>query len=131
MEEFYSNWLRINKKENAEIKNKEELLIGSDAAVFEPTNIVYETPDLKLIVEKGFHKKQKKFKLQDAMYYLKVIPTQSNELPELTEILDFLYAGFIHILDEIKSFYEPGNNMSKLTKIFIRRRDSQAQTQSG
>ena len=35
-----------------------------------PTDLVYEDNDLKLIVKKGFHQRQKTFKLQVVIYYL-------------------------------------------------------------
>ena len=50
------------------------------------------------------------------MFHLKIIPKETTASPLLLDILDFLHAGFLHILDEIKQFYNPEeHNIAYLT----------------
>jgi len=102
MEEFYQRWLKLQTKNDSGI--------GTQTAEVQktPTDIIYENSQLKLILEKGVHKKQKIFRIEDHLFYVKIVPKTKNELPFLSDILDFLHAGFIHILDEIKLFYKKG-----------------------
>lgn len=108
MEEFYKKWLKL-----------QNIPEPSVAEEFEPTNIIFENNQYKLIVEKGFHKKQKNFRLQDHLFYLKLIPKTSTQPPLLSDILDFLHAGFIHILDEIKHFYKKGISFKFSYQLYI------------
>lgn len=133
MDSFYKRWLRSDSKANKSVNNAKEqsLLEGNegqstenergtndnvdneaddtqdDAIVSKPSDISFENKDFSLVVEKGFHKRQKNFRLQDHMFYFKIVPKNSNKhLPLLTDIFDFLHAGFLHILDSIKQFYK-------------------------
>lgn len=101
MEVFYKNWLKL--------QNLSDSGIADDQ--FEPTNIIFENNQFKLVLEKGYHKRQKIFRLEDHLFYLKLIPKTSSDPPLLSDILDFLHAGFIHILDEIKHFYKAGKKI--------------------
>jgi len=123
MEEFYKNWLRLQRQKGSnidEVKRNEPSTTevsteptseesATEPKVTKPSDIVYESQDLKLIVQKGFHKRQKIFRLDDHLYYIKIQSKNSSKAPLLLEILDFLNAGFVHILDEIKSHYKTGN----------------------
>jgi len=82
-----------------------------------PTEIVYETDSLKLVVEKGAFKRQKNFRLQDHLFYFKIIPKKTNEkLPLLSDLYDFLHAALLHTLESIKTFYKPeDHNVAYLT----------------
>lgn len=103
MEEFYRNWIQLQQNEaeheNDDPNNEEQDINEA------PTNIIYETQDLKLIVEQGVHKRQRVFRLQDHVFYIKIVPKVESQPPLLSDLLDFLHAGFVHILDEIKKFY--------------------------
>jgi len=121
MDSFYKRWLRSDSKANKSINDaKEQPVRGlndneandandthDDVVVSQPSDISFENKDFSLVVQKGFHKRQKNFRLQDHMFYFKIVPKNSNEhLPLLTDIFDFLHAGFLHILDSIKQFYK-------------------------
>lgn len=109
MEEFYRRWLNIQQQTSSKQKQQKSSNQEQASRPISPDNasdIVYETPELKLIVQKGFHKKQKMFRLQDHLYYIKIVP-KKEQLPMLSSILDFLHSGFLHILDQIKHFYAP------------------------
>jgi hypothetical protein len=82
-----------------------------------PTDIIYETDTLKLVVEKGAFKRQKNFRLQDHLFYFKIVQKKSNEnLPLLTDLYDFLHAALLHTLESIKTFYKPeDHNVAYLT----------------
>lgn len=111
MEEFYKNWVKLHQKTNStEDEINTEFVDEDSEPISDASQLIYETKDLKLIVEKGFHKRQKNFKLQDHLFYLKIEQKHKAEPPLLWDILDFLHAAFIHILDEIKSFYKMGNH---------------------
>ena len=98
MEEFYRKWLKLQEPKSN---------ISSEPVVYEPTDIIYESPQLMLIVEKGIHKRQRVFRLDDHMYYFKIVPKGHTGMPLLSEMLDFLHSGFIHVLTELKRFYKP------------------------
>lgn len=123
MERFYlehfKNWLKLNDDENQALKDPEieqesENDQSSQTVYDNQTDIIFENSDLKLIVEKGLHKRQKKFKLQDHLFYFRILQKQkSKRMPLLIEILDFLHAAFTHVLESIKTFYHPGKLRKK------------------
>lgn len=125
MESFYKRWLRSDSKINNSVRKtssdiSEQVADSNEpevSVVETPSDITYENDTFKLIVEKGFHKRQKRFRLEDHMFYFKVVPKNSkSQLPKLSDILDFLHAGFLHLLDSIKTFYEPNDkNIAYLT----------------
>lgn len=135
MEDFYRKWIQLqgNNQQNPEYdsfqqsENEPEALPSQNQDSEDkegnqkleyPSDIIYETNDLKLVVEKTSLKRQKVFKLQDHLFKIKIVPKNLSEEPILMNILDFLHAGFIHILDEIKSFYKPDDhNIAYLTLI--------------
>ncbi|MBM3938137.1 MAG: hypothetical protein FJ333_05720 [Sphingomonadales bacterium] len=105
MEDFYRRWLQLQHPNIPEAPNEEQSRSESPSTA---TDIVYETPELKLIVEKGVHRRQKIFRIQDHMFYIKILP--KGQPPMLSSILDFLHSGFIHMLDQIKHFYKPNDH---------------------
>lgn len=127
MEDFYRSWIKIQEeatKTNPEYTEFQEASNNSlqeeneiqDATTSDPTDLVYESEDFQLFVKKESHKKQKLFRLQDHLFTLRIKPKEGVEMPFLSNILDFLHAGFIHILDEIKKFYNPEeHNIAYLT----------------
>ncbi|MBM3939082.1 MAG: hypothetical protein FJ333_10595 [Sphingomonadales bacterium] len=58
MEAFYKEWLRLNSIENDYVQDEDDDK-SSDKNYTTPSDIVFENKDLKLCVEKGFHKRQK------------------------------------------------------------------------
>jgi len=118
--EHFKKWLRKNNEEeqvlNEQSKDSKkssetepEKSKASSKAVSSPDEIAYENQNFRLVVEKGAFKRQKTFKISDHLYYFKVkMKDESSNLPLLMDILDFLHAAFLHILDTIKSFYEEG-----------------------
>lgn len=114
MEEFYKAWFKLQQKRSKESSESE-----SDIAKEDDTNtaegnegdlskIIYETKDYSLIVERSFFKRQKNFRLDDHLLHIKLITKDASEHPLLTDLLDFLHAGLIHLLDEIKKLYKKG-----------------------
>lgn len=119
MESFYKKWLARERQTNARVRqstDNENLETKNDSAQTQ-SDIFYENEQLKLIVEKGYHKRQKTFRYEDHMFYIKIVPKETNKrLPLLSDILDFLHAGFLHLLDSIKQFYnQADNNIAYLT----------------
>ena len=73
------------------------------------SDIAFEDESLKLIVEKGIHKRQKQFRIQDHLFYFKIQQKKnSSKMPLLIDILDFLHGAVVHVLDSIKTFYKKG-----------------------
>ena len=132
MEEFYKRFLKNNSKENREYlaseaspsRNNlqgegEESASGSDNETMQqpqdPSKIAFENDALKLVVVKSQFKRQVNFKLDDHLYYLLVEPKKTSTV-KLIDILDFLHAAIIHILDEIKHSYKAEeHNVAYLT----------------
>ena len=115
----YENWLKKDEAESNAIKRRfssrlqaKELEVVAPVVETKnetPSDIVFENDELKLVVEKGSHKRQKNFRLQDHLYYFKIQQKgESTKMPLLIDIMDFLHAAFVHILDSIKSYYEAG-----------------------
>ena len=130
MEEFYKVWFDLQQKRALERGDKtkstdqthqnDESESGhsnkSDNET-DPTNasqIVYENDEFKLSINKSFFKRQRNFRLQDHLFHIRLITKSATEPPLLTDILDFLHAGFIHILDEIKIFYSEGKYLLRI-----------------
>lgn len=126
MEAFYKNWYEKNVK-NKRQRGGADNVVPSTSAVNEvptisavpkqPSDIVYETNIFKLIVEKGNFKKQKNFRLQDHLFYFKIVPKQpDDQLPLLSDLYDFLHAALLYVLESIKTFYNPeDHNVAYLT----------------
>lgn len=70
------------------------------------TKLSYENDTLKLIVIQVDHKQEKRFRLQDHLFNLKIVP-KTNQMPKLANILVFLHAAFLFIINKIKKFYKP------------------------
>ena len=80
------------------------------------TEFVYENDQLQLFIVKANHIRQKKFRLEDHMFHMKINLKSGVEPPLLRDILNFLEIGFNHILTNIKSFYKPeDHNIAFLT----------------
>ena len=80
-------------------------------------NIVFEEGNLQLIIEKGDHIRQRKFRLEDHLFYLKIKLKNPNlEVPYLRDILNFLEVGFDYIISEVRKFYDNNDhNVGYLT----------------
>jgi len=101
----FLDWLENDAEQNRTLRNTNE----ENNKPSSQSDIAFENEDLKLIVEKAAHKHQKNFSLQDHLFYFKIEQKSAARMPLLTNILDFLHAAFIHVLDSIKQFYKPGN----------------------
>lgn len=126
MASFLKNWLKNNDAENSEIlnelsnsektkvikDNKEQISEGRgdnerEKSFNNPEEIVYESNDYKIIVKREQHKRQKRFKLEDNLFHIKIVPlSEDNESPLLSEILDFLNRGLSYILQKLKLFFK-------------------------
>ena len=117
--DHFKKFLQQNSEENRGLleksSNPETSTVGvpeRPSTVSTPINtqsdIVYENDDLRLIVEKGFHKRQKNFRLEDHLFYFKIKQKKASKMPLIIDILDFLHSAFVHVLDSIKTFYKAG-----------------------
>lgn len=86
-----------------------------------PTEIVYENNKLLLLVEKGTFQRQKRFRLQDHLFHIKVKLKDPNQpIPFLKDILEFLDKGLLHLMENIKKFYDPNDANIAFLTIFQR-----------
>ncbi len=119
MEAFYKNCYEkyIEKKTQQGGAPTDNTVPSTSGVPKQPSDIVYETDALKLVVEKGSFKRQKNFRLQDHLFYFKIVSKKPNEsLPLLTVLYDFLHAALLHVLESIKTFYKPeDHNVAYLT----------------
>ena len=134
MEEFYKSWFqkeqsRRNQRGGDNVTRRSRTTspqpgpssanneTTSSSSISDPTKIIYENDSLKLIVNKGSFKRQKLFRLQDHLFHFKIVQKKANEaLPLLSDIYDFLHAALLHVLESIKTFYEPeDHNIAYLT----------------
>lgn len=75
----------------------------------------FENSALKAYIEKGVHKREKKFAMHDHLYYIKVKP-KNDTFPLLVNIIDFLSEACNYILEELKDNYPlKDNNIAYLT----------------
>lgn len=110
---FCANWLQKNKEENEELLRGQqtEARVGDGAAAITPSKkpsnpneITFENNEFRLIVKTAPVKRARKFKLEDQQFTLLILPKTQRNDPPLIDILNFLEAGFNHILKEIKAF---------------------------
>ena len=74
-----------------------------------PSKLSYENNNLKVTVNQTVHRQEKRFRLQDHLFELKIVP-KSDTMPLLSEILFFLHAAFTFIMDKIRKFYNPSDH---------------------
>lgn len=81
------------------------------------TDIVFENEKLVMLVQKGTFQRQKRFRLQDHLFHIKIkLKNENDSIPFLTDILDFIEQGLLHIMDNIKKFYNAEDaNLAFLT----------------
>ena len=128
MANFYSRWINKNKSDNEELLQElsggaNRILNTSSASVpatvpppdptikfsdqpSKPSDIFYENSDLRLIVHERKHSRQKNFKIQDALFEIKVITLNNSINPRLLDLLTFLEKGFELILSKIRQFFK-------------------------
>jgi hypothetical protein len=81
------------------------------------TDIVFQNDKMELCVEKAAFQKQKRFRLLDHHFHIKIkLKNLNDSLPFLKDILDFLQQGLLHVFKELKSFYnEKDANLGFIT----------------
>jgi hypothetical protein len=64
----------------------------------------------------GYHHRQKRFRVEDHMFYIKLRLKEGKAAPLLIEILDALQTGFHYILNNLRAFYNPtDHNIAYMT----------------
>lgn len=82
---------------------------------YDNLNLFFENSVLKAYIEKGIHKREKKFAMHDHLFYIKVQP-KKDSFPMLMNILDFLEEACNYILNKLKDLYKvEDNNICYLT----------------
>lgn len=105
----FKKFVAFNQAENNTVQNVTEEQQDQHNKPSSPSDIVYEDDNFRVYVLKTQHKREKRFRLQDSLFLVKIEPKNGEQLPLLSNILDLLHASLLHILDQIKEFYEAGN----------------------
>ena len=81
------------------------------------TDIIFENDDLKMVIEKGAFQRQKRFRFQDHLFFVKILLKNNDQtVPFLRDILEFIEVGLLHLMKTIKQFYkEEDENICYLT----------------
>ena len=83
------------------------------------SDIVYEKDGLQLLVERGMFQRQKKFSLQDHLFYIKIRQVDENKRsPLLRDLLTFLEIGFKHVLQSVSKFYNKDDHNVAFLALF-------------
>ena len=140
MANFYKKWLEKNKKANTEALEINEPQINlnqvsrtnqitqnistdlpsastSTISADSRNDLLYENDIMQLTIEKTSFLRQKKFKLHDHLFHMKITLKNSNGPPPLLRnILEFLQIAFDHILQNIRPLYnQDDHNIAFLT----------------
>ena len=59
---------------------------------------VYENSNIEIFIRKSFHQRQKKFRIEDSMFHLKVKVKNNQTQPLLYDLLDVFERSFEFIL---------------------------------
>ena len=97
--------------------NVQPSTVGAIQNINSQTDIVYEDEYLKMIVEKGAFQRQKRFRFQDHLFFVKILlKDEEQPVPFLQDILEFIQLGLLHLMKSIKQFYnEKDENICYLT----------------
>ena len=81
------------------------------------TDIIFENDKQIMIIQKGTFQRQKRFQLQDHLFNIKIkLKNEDEQLPFLKDILDFIEDGLLHMMHNIKPFYNAkDDNLAFLT----------------
>lgn len=127
----FKDWLKQNLAENSSARSQlqqqsdkeQESDIEQESdkqkTINSASDIAFEDENMKLIVQKQSHKKEKRFRLQDHLFHFRIIPKQNGHMPLVINILNFLHAAFIHVLESIKSFYNKGEQICYQSLFFL------------
>lgn len=66
---------------------------------------VYENDNLKIFIEKKEFERQKKFKLEDHLYVMKIEVKKDSPIILLKDLMEILENSFIKIIHELKEHY--------------------------
>jgi hypothetical protein len=77
---------------------------------------VFENNEIILYVKKAFQQRQKRFRLQDSLFHIKVKVKKNVKIPLLRELADVLQEAFTFILRHIQTFFpKEDHNIGYLT----------------
>ena len=96
--------LEENEQQTVSVREPDQSSIDFSSAL---SNIIFEDGNLQLTIEKGNHIKQRKFRLEDHLFYVKIkLKNPHSDVPLLRDILNFLEVGFDYIINEVRKFYK-------------------------
>jgi hypothetical protein len=68
---------------------------------------VFENDQIEIYIKKSFHQRQKRFRIQDSMYHIKVKVKENATHPLLFDLLDVFERAFSFILKNIQTYFNP------------------------
>ena len=106
--------LEENEQQTVSVREPDQSSIDFSSAL---SNIIFEDGNLQLTIEKGNHIKQRKFRLEDHLFYVKIkLKNPHSDVPLLRDILNFLEVGFDYIITQVQQFYNSDeHNVAYLT----------------
>lgn len=117
MEAFYQNWLKKFEEQRQLLRPESDLnREQNNGRPKNPSEVVYENDSFKLFVERAPFRRQKLFRIQDHLFKFKIVQKQKTNSPFLSDLFEFLHAALLHVLESIKTFYNPqDHNVAYLT----------------
>jgi hypothetical protein len=70
---------------------------------------VFENNQIEVFVKKSFHQRQKRFRLDDSLFHVKIKVKENATQPLLFDLLDVLEKVFTFILQNIQTFFNPND----------------------
>ena len=77
---------------------------------------VFENDQIAVFVVRAFHQRQKRFRLQDYMFHVRVKVKENIKTPLLRDLVTVLKEAFVFILNNIRTYFKPeDHNIAYLT----------------
>ena len=77
---------------------------------------VFENDQITLYVNKAFQQRQKRFRLEDTLFHIKVKVKPNVKIPLLRELSEILQEAFTFILNHLRTFFQKeDHNVAYLT----------------
>lgn len=118
----YQNWLQSHEKQKyndqAEVasasNNNQSNNVASESLNSQrfhgrvPDEVkVFENNQISVFVVRAFHQRQKRFRLQDYMFHVRVRVKENVKAPLLRDLVNVLKEAFVFILNNIRTYFKP------------------------
>jgi len=113
LRERFHNFVTFNENENNSVRHQRSSAETQNSSTNprDTDNISYEDAHFRVYIQRTQHKRQSRFNIGDHLYLIKIQPKPNVDMPLLINIMDLLQTSLIHILRQVKSLYDSGNNL--------------------